>query len=115
MDLVSRIKQFGLTLVYESQNPLVDIVFVHGLNGHPHRTWTSPRTGAFWPVDLLPEVLDQNRVRILTYGYNANVTSFTDGASKDRILNHSETLAAQLAANRTVSGPFFRDFKYPLG
>jgi hypothetical protein len=76
---------------------------VHGLNGHPHRTWTSTRTGAFWPVDLLPEVLDQSRVRILTYGYNANVTSFTDGASKDRILNHSETLAAQLAANRTVS------------
>ncbi|KAL2835613.1 hypothetical protein BJY01DRAFT_258990 [Aspergillus pseudoustus] len=102
MDLASRIKQFGLTQVYESPNPLVDIVFVHGLNGHPHRTWTSTKTGAFWPVDLLPEVLDQNRVRILTYGYNANVTSFTDGASKDRILNHSETLAAQLAANRTI-------------
>ncbi|KAL3454986.1 hypothetical protein BJX64DRAFT_295489 [Aspergillus heterothallicus] len=102
MDPASRIKQFGLTQVHESPNPLVDIVFVHGLNGHPHRTWTSTRTGAFWPVDLLPEVLDQNRVRILTYGYNANVTSFTDGASKDRILNHSETLAAQLAANRTI-------------
>ncbi|KAL2838880.1 hypothetical protein BJX68DRAFT_279705 [Aspergillus pseudodeflectus] len=103
MDLASRIKQFGLTVVYESPDPpLVDIVFVHGLNGHPHRTWTSTRTGAFWPVDLLPEVLDQSRVRILTYGYNANVTSFTDGASKDRILNHSETLAAQLAANRTI-------------
>ncbi|KAJ0426152.1 hypothetical protein BJY00DRAFT_323622 [Aspergillus carlsbadensis] len=103
MDLASRIKLFGLTLVYESSSPpLVDIVFVHGLNGHPHRTWTSTRTGAFWPVDLLPEVLEQSRVRILTYGYNANVTSFTDGASKDRILNHSETLAAQLAANRTI-------------
>ncbi|KAL2815023.1 hypothetical protein BJX63DRAFT_431122 [Aspergillus granulosus] len=102
MDLASRIKQFDLTLVYESPSPLVDIVFVHGLNGHPHRTWTSTKTGAFWPVDLLPEVLDQSRVRILTYGYNANVTSFTDGASKDRILNHSETLAAKLAANRTI-------------
>ncbi|KAL3477561.1 Alpha/Beta hydrolase protein [Aspergillus californicus] len=106
MDLESRVRQFGLTVIYESQQgPLVDIVFVHGLNGHPHRTWTSTtsnKAGTFWPVDLLPEVLSQNRVRILTYGYNANVTSFTDGASKDRILNHSETLAAQLAANRRL-------------
>ncbi|KAL4918886.1 hypothetical protein BDW62DRAFT_59625 [Aspergillus aurantiobrunneus] len=102
MDLASRIRQFGLNVIYESPDPLVDIVFVHGLNGHPHRTWTSSKTGTFWPVDLLPEVLTQSRVRILTYGYNANVTSFTDGASKDRILNHSETLAASLAANRTI-------------
>ncbi|KAL4868892.1 hypothetical protein BDV12DRAFT_91119 [Aspergillus spectabilis] len=103
MELASRIRQFGLTQVYESPDPVVDIVFVHGLNGHPHRTWTSSKTGIFWPVDLLPGVISQNRgVRILTYGYNANVTSFTDGASKDRILNHSETLAASLAANRTI-------------
>lgn len=46
--------------------------------------------------------MSQTPVRILSYGYNANVTSFTDGASKDRILNHSETLAANLAANREV-------------
>ncbi|KAL4969522.1 LipA and NB-ARC domain protein [Aspergillus stella-maris] len=102
MDLASRIRQFGLNVVYDSPNALVDIVFVHGLNGHPHRTWTSSKTGTFWPVDLLPDVLSQSRVRILTYGYNANVTSFTDGTSKDRILNHSETLAASLAANRTI-------------
>ncbi|KAL4810278.1 hypothetical protein BDV18DRAFT_166684 [Aspergillus unguis] len=102
MDLASRIRQYGLNIVYDTPNALVDIVFVHGLNGHPHRTWTSSKTGTFWPVDLLPEVLSQSRVRILSYGYNANVTSFTDGASKDRILNHSETLAASLAANRTI-------------
>lgn len=102
MDIASRIRQYGLNVVHEAPDALVDIVFVHGLNGHPHRTWTSSKTGVFWPVDLLPDVLSSCRVRILSYGYNANVTSFTDGASKDRILNHSETLAASLAANRTV-------------
>ncbi|KAL6235579.1 hypothetical protein BDW75DRAFT_230196 [Aspergillus navahoensis] len=102
MDIASRIRQYGLNVVHEAPDALVDIVFVHGLNGHPHRTWTSSKTGTFWPVDLLPDVLSSCRVRILSYGYNANVTSFTDGASKDRILNHSETLAASLAANRTI-------------
>lgn len=103
-DLASRVKQYGLTQVYCSpEKPLVDIVFVHGLNGHPYNTWASSN-GTFWPADLLPEILGPNRVRILTYGYNANVTAFTDGASKDRIHNHAETLASGLAANRNVSG-----------
>ncbi|XHF97721.1 hypothetical protein AWENTII_001306 [Aspergillus wentii] len=106
-DLASKVKQFGLTQVYCSvQKPLVDIVFVHGLNGNPYNSWTSKSTGTFWPADLLPEVLDVNevRVRVLTYGYNANVHSFTDGASKDRIHNHAETLASGLAANRNLRG-----------
>lgn len=78
------------------------IVFVHGLNGHPKETWTS-KNGVFWPVDLLPPFLEGLRVRILTYGYNADVTSFFNGTSKDRIHHHAETLAADLTANRNVS------------
>ncbi|PWY92397.1 catalytic protein [Aspergillus heteromorphus CBS 117.55] len=104
-DLAARIKQYGLTQVYCSpEKPLVDIVFVHGLNGDPYHTWTSKNTGTFWPAELLPEVLAESRVRILTYGYNANVTAFTDGASKDRVHNHAETLASGLAANRNLRG-----------
>jgi hypothetical protein len=78
------------------------IVFVHGLNGHPKDTWTS-KEGVFWAVDLLPNILRSQRVRILTYGYNADVLSFTGGTSVDRVHHHAETLAAQLYANRSVS------------
>ncbi|PLB52856.1 lipa and NB-ARC domain protein [Aspergillus steynii IBT 23096] len=100
--LAARVKQYGLTQVYCCpEKPLVDIVLVHGLNGHPYKTWAT-ESGVFWPADLLPEVLGTSRVRILTYGYNANVTAFTDGTSKDRILNHAETLASGLAANRNL-------------
>ncbi|KAI9041260.1 LipA and NB-ARC domain protein [Aspergillus affinis] len=100
--LAARVKQYGLTQVYCSpEKPQVDIVLVHGLNGHPYKSWATD-SGVFWPADLLPEVLETSRVRILTYGYNANVTAFTDGASKDRILNHAETLASGLAANRNL-------------
>lgn len=98
------IKQFGLTQIYTPrEDPTIDIVFVHGLNGHPQASWTSKNTGCFWPVDLLPDILAAQRPRILTYGYNANVTAFTDGASRDSIVSHAETLASSLAANRSVS------------
>ncbi|KAJ6094149.1 hypothetical protein N7467_002994, partial [Penicillium canescens] len=96
------IKPFGLTQVYTPRSdPTVDIVLVHGLNGHPHDSWTS-QSGCFWPVDLLPDVLALLRPRILTYGYNANVAAFTDGASRDSIISHAETLASSLAGNRNL-------------
>ncbi|KAJ5120486.1 uncharacterized protein N7515_009874 [Penicillium bovifimosum] len=55
-----------------------------------------------WPIDLLPDVLASLRPRILTYGYNANVTVFNDGASRDSVVSHAETLASNLAANRNL-------------
>ncbi|KAJ5493140.1 hypothetical protein N7539_001886 [Penicillium diatomitis] len=99
------VKQYGLTQIYappRGEIPTVDIVLVHGLNGHPESSWTSKTTGCFWPVDLLPDVLGPLRPRILTYGYNANVVAFTDGASRDSVVSHAETLASSLAANRNL-------------
>lgn len=101
-DLASRVKPFGLTQVYCSEKPQVDVVLVHGLNGHPYNTWAT-QSGVYWPAHLLPEFLESSPLRILTYGYNANVHSFTDGVSKDRLHNHAETLTSSLAANRNVS------------
>lgn len=96
------VKRFGLTQLYAPRgDPTVDIVFVHGLNGHPKDSWTS-KSGCFWPVDLLPEALALLRPRILTYGYNATVAAFTDGVSRDSIVSHAETLSSTLAANRNV-------------
>jgi hypothetical protein len=79
------------------------IVLVHGLNGDPHDSWTSKKTKCFWPFDLLPADLEDQRVRVLTYGYDADVATFTDGAGKSKLHVHAENLVARLAANRNVS------------
>ena len=81
---------------------LVDVVFVHGLNGHPYDTWTSDKSKLFWPGHLLPPIVEEEKARILVYGYDADVTSFTDGVSTDKIHNHAEHLVACLCANRRI-------------
>lgn len=48
----------------------VDIVFVHGLNGHWKRTWTH-KNGTFWPRDLLPYALPG--ARVFSYGYPSGI------------------------------------------
>lgn len=97
------VNRYGLTEVYKPAPATVDVVFVHGLNGDPHNTWTSEKSNTFWPAQLLPPILEEERARILVYGYDADVTSFTDGVSRDKIHNHAEHLVAELAANRRVS------------
>ncbi|MCJ1303934.1 hypothetical protein MMC08_006745, partial [Hypocenomyce scalaris] len=104
VDDIKDINRFGLSEVYPRTNAPtnVDIVFVHGLNGDPHRTWTSEQTKVFWPAQLLPPLLEEENARVLVYGYDSEVTSFTDGVSKDKIHNHAESLVAALAANRRL-------------
>jgi hypothetical protein len=79
------------------------IVAIHGLNGNPYRTWTTEKTQKFWlkDADLLPSNLKS--ARILTFGYNAAVAALLGRTSSDRILQHAQTLVAELVADREVS------------
>ena len=72
------------------------------MNGDPHKTWTSEKNKTFWPYALLPPFIEEQRARILVYGYDADVVSFTDGAGKDKIHNHAELLVASLYSNRNM-------------
>lgn len=99
------IKRFEVTEIYAHPDATVDIVLVHGLNGHPQNTWTA-KNGVFWPADLLPITLKTVKARILVYGYNADVWAFGSdkSPSSDMIHQHAQTLISALAMERTIGG-----------
>ena len=81
---------------------LHSIVAVHSLNGNAIGSWTENGTCWLSNPDLLPKYLP--KTRILAWGYNANVLpSKGRTTSSNRILQHAQTLIAQLAADREVS------------
>ncbi|MCJ1288691.1 hypothetical protein MMC34_000220 [Xylographa carneopallida] len=97
-------QEYGVKELYRGENPTVDIIAIHGLNGDSLKTWTSKQSSTLWLSDpgMLPKVL--KNARILTWGYNANVTALLGATSSDRILQHAQTLVAQLEADRAIEG-----------
>uniref|UniRef100_A0A7N0SXP7 Protein SERAC1 n=1 Tax=Kalanchoe fedtschenkoi TaxID=63787 RepID=A0A7N0SXP7_KALFE len=87
----------GLNKCSEFEDPLVDVIFVHGLRGGPYKTWrisedkSSTKSGlvekidkeagvqgTFWPGEWLP--YDLNQARLFTLKYKTNLTQWS-GAS----------------------------------
>ena len=67
------IKRFEITEVYTHPDAKVDIILVHGLDGHPRDTWTADN-GVFWPSQLLPKSV---QARVLVYGYYTELYTFS--------------------------------------
>lgn len=105
------VRELGFTQVdgHPADHPFVaDVVFVHGLQGHPKKTWQSKSStkarktfgkydegrdddGLFWPAELLPG--NFNDVRVLTYGYDSRVTKgWKESTSKNGIFEHGGSL-----------------------
>jgi len=69
----------GLRALVECQDPLVELVFVHGLRGGSRSTWSANDDPAtFWPQEWLVEdsrFFDlRAHVRIHSFGYSADFT-----------------------------------------
>ncbi|KAF1842273.1 uncharacterized protein K460DRAFT_345969 [Cucurbitaria berberidis CBS 394.84] len=60
----------------------VDIVAVHGLNGHARRTWKDEVEGLLWLEDFLPTVMPH--AQIMTFGYDSSLLlSHSEGTIED--------------------------------
>ena len=78
---------------------MVSIIAIHGLNGHPFRTWTIDVGGGnqvFWLGEILPKRLPNTKIK--TYGYNSKVLS----PSKSSIDDDAKEFLSFVAAGRTV-------------
>ncbi|KAK4044690.1 kinesin light chain [Parachaetomium inaequale] len=94
----------GLEVVSEGHDPIVDIVALHGLNGHREKTWMA-ENGVHWLRDLLPEDLPQ--ARILCWGYDAN-THASDRVSWQYLYDHARTLVSDLCRKRKLTNSIDR-------
>jgi hypothetical protein len=76
-------------------------VLVHGLKGHPKKTWRS-KNDVFWPTDLLPASLEDEKANVLVYGYNADVYSSNSAKSPsdNHIFQHARSLVTSLTQFR---------------
>lgn len=92
----------GLIPVTLPQNPVVDIIFIHGLGGSAWRSWSwdhDPRN--FWPpwLALEPEL---NNARIYTFGYLAGITG---SSSTMNILEFAKDLLLKMKYEKQQGSP----------
>ena len=76
---------------------VIDIIFIHGLNGDSARTWKHAK-GVYWPIDLLPK--DIPNARILSFGYNADVTKLFGNVGGGTLRDHASTFVTELGSFR---------------
>jgi hypothetical protein len=92
---------FGLHLLMnpvEEADPIIDIVFIHGLSGGSLTTWAADRnsctdTSPNWIRDFLPQSVPS--ARVFTFGYERSLPTFWA-----LISNHAESLLSALTQER---------------
>lgn len=95
--------ELGLHVVYQPSSPaLLDIIFVHGLGGASHRTWSRNQDhNLFWPQQWLPLEPDICLSRILTFGYNARFRA--GGPQNMNVENFAKDLLFEMKYGKGVN------------
>ncbi|CCA76820.1 hypothetical protein PIIN_10806 [Serendipita indica DSM 11827] len=92
----SKKDDLGFLELVSGTDPIVDIIAIHGLDGHRERTWTA-ENGILWLRDLLKA--DIPNARILAYGYDADTRS-RECISTQKIYQHADKLLKSLSRQR---------------
>ncbi|KAL9098679.1 MAG: hypothetical protein Q9163_005707, partial [Psora crenata] len=104
----------------DDQGINVDIVFIHGLGGKRHSTWS--KDGVLWPRDLLAKDFPQARIMTLgitlQWGYDSRVMQFFGPVGQGSIHAHANELNNDLSQERSERHQIFRPlifFAHSLG
>ncbi|KAK0661187.1 hypothetical protein QBC41DRAFT_236104 [Cercophora samala] len=91
----------GLRLLFDSSEPLADLIFVHGLGGGSRKTWDKNNDPSlYWPQEWLSRDPEFKHVRVHTFGYPADWTE-----RRESVLNihdFANSLLSQLQASATI-------------
>ena len=92
----------GLTAIWAPPEPIIDIIFVHGLGGNSVQTWCfDENLATFWPSWLKNEP-ELRRARIHTYGYVAGIGK---AANASGILDFAKDLLFKMRMEYADRGP----------
>jgi hypothetical protein len=99
----------GLTIIHEPgtsagenhNNVSIDLVFVHGLGGHPISTWSKQGSGTNWVTDFLPKDPFFEYTRILSFGYNSH---FREARAARNVPKFARDLLRELHYRHKASG-----------
>ncbi|KAI9778642.1 MAG: hypothetical protein M1816_004005 [Peltula sp. TS41687] len=88
----------GLNLLYSPSEPLIDLIFVHGLGGGSRKTWSKTSFVAhYWPQEWLPRDPAFRNVRVHSFGYDSDWVK-----GKDNCLNihhHGKSLLGEMSTS----------------
>lgn len=90
--------KIGIKVLYSPEKPVIDLVFIHGLNGDSYNTWLDSRSGTYWPVHLLQK--DVPNARIMTFGYSADPVKRPGCVGQNDLRDHAYTLLGDLSLAR---------------
>ncbi|MCJ1245931.1 hypothetical protein MMC30_003135 [Trapelia coarctata] len=97
----SREDLFGLKVLIAGIQPLLDIIAVHGLNGHREHSFTAENNVSWLrDEDMLHQAIP--RACILTWGYDSRTHS-TSPISTQHFDDHAEELVQQLCLEREMN------------
>ncbi|CAO2651325.1 Nn.00g096220.m01.CDS01 [Neocucurbitaria sp. VM-36] len=95
----------GLILLSQPSEPLIDLIFVHGLGGGSTKTWClHDDPNLFWPKAWLPREPAFRNVRIHSFGYDSDWMG-SKGVPNLNIHDFGKSLLESLCNSPTLKSP----------
>jgi hypothetical protein len=94
---------FSPLLLPDPKCHAIDVVFIHGLNGHRSKTWKN-ESSETWPLWLRD---DLDGVRAWTYGYDASIAVRSEEDVKDHSVRFLDAMVSKRVGKSASHSLYF--------